>query len=29
MEIGIAFGGLVAVFVGLGALILWFPYDKA
>jgi hypothetical protein len=29
MEIGIAFGGLVAVFVGLAALILWFPYDKA
>jgi len=27
MEIGIAFGGLVAVFVGLAALILWFPYD--
>lgn len=28
MEIGIAFGGLVAVFCGLAALILWTPYDK-
>jgi len=28
MEIGIALGGLVGVFVGLAALILWFPYDK-
>jgi hypothetical protein len=29
MEIAIAFGGLVAVFVGLAALILFFPYDKS
>jgi len=28
MEIGIALGGLISVFVGLAALILWFPYDK-
>jgi len=28
MEIGIALGALVGVFVGLAALILWFPYDK-
>jgi len=28
MEIAIAIGGLAAVFVGLGALILFTPYDK-
>jgi hypothetical protein len=28
MEIGIALGGLISVFVGLAALILWFPYDR-
>jgi len=28
MEIGIALGALVSVFVGLAALILWFPYDR-
>ncbi len=28
MEIGIASGTLVSVFAGLGALILWFPYDR-
>jgi len=28
MEIAIAIGGLVAVFAGLGALILFTPYDK-
>lgn len=29
MAIGIAFGGLVAVFCGLAAMILWTPYDKS
>jgi hypothetical protein len=29
MEIAIAFGGLVSVFVGLAALILFTPYDRA
>ena len=28
MEIAIAIGGLAAVFAGLGALILFTPYDK-
>jgi len=28
MEIDIALGVLVSVFAGLGALILWFPYDR-
>jgi hypothetical protein len=28
MEIAIAMGGLVAAFAGLGALILFTPYDK-
>jgi len=28
MEIGIAFGALVGVFVLGGAMILWWPYDK-
>jgi hypothetical protein len=28
MEIGIALGALVSVFVGLASLILWFPYDR-
>ena len=28
MEIAVIIGGLVGVFVGLAALILWFPYDK-
>ena len=28
MEIGIALGALVSVFVWLTALILWFPYDR-
>jgi len=28
MEIALAFGALVSVFVGLGALILFTPYDK-
>jgi hypothetical protein len=28
MEIAIAMGGLVAIFVGLGALILFTPYEK-
>jgi hypothetical protein len=28
MEIAMAMGGLVAVFAGLGALILFTPYDK-
>jgi len=28
MEIAIAFGALVGVFVLGGAMILWWPYDK-
>ena len=28
MEIGIALGALVSVFMGLAALILSFPYDR-
>jgi hypothetical protein len=28
MEVGIALGALVGVFMGLAAMILWFPYDR-
>jgi len=28
MEIAVVMGMLLSVFVGLAALILWFPYDK-
>jgi len=28
MEIAIAMGGLVSIFVGLAALILFTPYEK-
>ena len=29
MEVGIALGALVGVFMGLAAMILWTPYDRS